>query len=101
MDQGEAAADRSEAGLAHHRESWPSSGGPVIRGDPLLTSEEQSRLRSLIKDAKDCQTLRKSGGSTQGADGMGDKDSKVANCQEAGVRARLGQGSGWYPARPS
>ena len=33
-----------------------------FRGDPLLTSEEQTRLRSLVKDQKDRQTLTKGGG---------------------------------------
>ena len=42
-----------------------------FRGDSLLTSEEQTRLHSLVKDAKDCQALRKSGGSSQGGGSMG------------------------------
>ena len=45
-----------------------------FRGDPLLTSEEQTRLRSLVKDQKDRQALNKgggSGGSSRGGRGLG------------------------------
>ena len=35
---------------------------PSFRGDPLLTSEEQTRFYSLVKDQKDRQGLGKAGG---------------------------------------
>ena len=42
-----------------------------FRGDPLLTSEEQTRLRSLVKDQKDRQSLHKGGGGGGGRGGRG------------------------------
>ena len=44
-----------------------------FRGDPLLTSEEQTRLRLLVKDQKDRQVVNKGsgGGGRRGGQGTG------------------------------
>ena len=45
-----------------------------FRGDPLLSSEEQVRLRSLVKDQKDRQVVNKAsggGGGRRGGQGTG------------------------------
>ena len=50
-----------------------------FQGDPLLTSEEQARLRLLVKDQKDRQALNKGGGGggARGGRGLGVRGGKV------------------------
>ena len=77
------AMDAGERQLTVARQSLRiiESHGPHLvtkfRGDPLLTSEEQSRLRSLVKDDKDRQAVRKGGSSGRGGGSLGARGGKV------------------------
>ena len=78
------------------------SHGPLLaaqfRGDPLLTSEEQVRLRSLVKDQKDCQSLgRMGGGRGQHKGGLG---MRGARWPPRGAGARV-QRRSLYLAHPN
>ena len=70
------AIDTGERQLTQSRQSLriqESHGGAQFRGDPLLTSEEQTRLRSLVKNQKDRQVVNKGsgGGGRRGGQGTG------------------------------
>ena len=75
--------DHSEVQLTATRqglriqESHGASLAAQFWGDPLLTSDEQTRLRSLVKDQKDKQTLTKGGGSRGSGRNLGVWGSKV------------------------
>ena len=62
---GEAQLTASRQGL-RIQESHGISLAAQFRGHPLLTSEEQTRLCSLVKDQKDKQALTKGGGGSRG-----------------------------------
>ena len=60
INYGESQLTASRQGL-RISESHGASLAAQFRGDPLLTSEEQTRLRSLVKDQKDRQALQQGG----------------------------------------
>ena len=73
VDTGEKQLTQSRQGL-WIQESHRAALVAQFRGDPLLTSEEQTRLRSLVKDQKDRQTVTKGsggGGRRGGGQGIG------------------------------
>ena len=70
IDHGEVQLTASRQGL-RIQESRGASLAAQFRGDPLLTSEEQTCLRSLVKDQKDKQTLTKGGGVGAPAETLG------------------------------
>ena len=76
IDNGEAQLTTSRQGL-RIQESHGASLAAQFRGDPLLMSEEQTRLRSLVKDQKDKQTLTKGGGGRGSGHNLGVRGGKV------------------------
>ena len=71
VDVGERQLTQSRQAL-RISESHGATLAAQFRGDPLLTSEEQTRLRSLVKDQKDRQSIHKgSGGGGGGRGGRG------------------------------
>ena len=76
IDHGEAQLTASRQGL-RIQESHRASLAAQFRGDPLLTSEEQTGLRSLVKYQKDKQTLTKGGGSRGSGRNLGVRGGKV------------------------
>ena len=73
MDQGERQLTQSHQGL-RIQESHGVALAAQFRGDPLLSSEEQVCLHSLVKDQKDRQVVNKAsggGGGRRGGQGTG------------------------------
>ena len=73
VDQGERQLTQSRQSL-RIQESHGVALAAQFRGDPLLSSEEQVRLRSLVKDQKDRQVVNKAsggGGGRRGGNGGG------------------------------
>ena len=72
VDQGEKQLTQSRQAL-RISECHGATLAAQFQGDPLLTSEEQTRLRSLVKDQKDRQSIHKGGrgGGARGSRGPG------------------------------
>ena len=97
VDLGEKQLTQSRQSL-RIQESHGAALAAQFRGDPLLTSEEQTRLRSLVKDQKDRQVVLKGsggGGGRCGGQGTGGVKGGKVNPPKAkgGPRAKSVSGS--------
>ena len=69
VDMGERQLTESRDSLSGYKRVTEPALAAQFRGDPLLSSEEQVRLRSLVKDQKDRLTVTKASGGGGGRRG--------------------------------
>ena len=94
VDLGERQLTQSRQSL-RIQESHGAALAAQFRGDPLLSSEEQVRLRSLVKDQKDRQVVHKASGGGGGRRGGGGKGGQGTGGVQGGrVNPPKGRGRG-------
>ena len=97
VDLGERQLTQSRQSL-RIQESHGAALATQFRGDPLLSSEEQVRLRSLVKDQKDRQVVHKASGGGGGRRGGGGKGGQGTGGVQGGhvnpPKAGKGHGGG-------